>query len=146
MWKPCRFFAHWNVAQKPQKSGKTLTFGLDMSIENSVTRTERFIISSALGGGQCDKNRFKGDSGLQITELFHSFAQFLSRRKQQLSSQGLACVRACVDVCAYDGPDAYLCFCAPPMCTRPLLRWSLFTGNVRGASRLAAWCRVTWRL
>lgn len=132
-------FAHWNVAQKApekKKSGKTVTFGLDLSIENSVTRTERFIISSALGGGQCDKNRFKGDSGLQITELFHSFAQFLSRRKQQLSSQGLECV--CVDVCVYDGPDAYLCFCAPPMCTHPLLRWSLFTGNVRGASRLAA--------
>lgn len=70
---------------------------------------------------------------LQLTEPFHRFYKAVLRGKEGLSGEGGWCV---------------LCVCAlltSALCS-PLLCRSLFTGNVRGASCLAAWYRVTQSL
>lgn len=122
-----------------KKSGKTLTSGVDMSIEDSVTQTERFIISTALGGGQRDKNRFKETPGSNALSSFTAFRS--SQAGGSNNYQGRAW-RVWVRMMG----QCICVFLCTPLHTHPLLRWSLFTGNVWGASRLAAWCRVTWRL
>ncbi|GAA6086781.1 uncharacterized [Tachysurus ichikawai] len=59
-----------------KKSGKTLTSGVDTSTEDSVTQTEHFIISTTLGGGQCDKNRFKETPVSNSLSSFTAFCSF----------------------------------------------------------------------
>lgn len=145
MWKPCIFCSQecgsrkTTHTQKKKKSGKTLTSGVDMSTEDSVTRTERFIISTTLGGGQCDKNRFKETPGSNWLSSFTAFWGSRAGGGNNYQKKDLAfdytdvCVHVCVFLCTL-------------LHTHPLLHWSVFTGNVRESSRLAAWCRVTWRL
>lgn len=129
----------WLNKNRKKKSGKTLTLGMDMSTEDSVTRTERFIISTALGRGQCDKNRFKETPGSNALSSFTAFRS--SQAGGSNNYQGRAWR---VWVCTMG--QCICVFLCTPLHTHPLLRWSLFTGNVWGASRLAAWCGVTWRL